>query len=426
MTVVTGGRKASGLEWVGSIPAHWAAPPLGAKFEIQLGKMLSPASASGYELRPYLRNVNVQWDRLDLDDVAEMSFDTADRLRYALRPGDLLVCEGGEVGRAALWNGDLVDCYYQKALHRVRPYRRDSTRFLMYALMAAAHLGVFENEGNTSTFVHLTAEKLRAHRFPWPPTEEQRAIADYLDAETARTDAIVRARREQHGLLDQREFAMLSQTLVPPSVPMSRLRFMASIQSGLTVDAQRDGGSDAVTRPYLRVANVHADELVLDSVTEITVPRTLAERCTLLYGDVLMTEGGDLDKLGRGTMWRGELPGALHQNHVFAVRPHPGMLDPEYLALLTRTLHARSYFERTGSKTTGLASTSSEKIGGLPVPALGLEAQAELVAEVTARVEQMRSFRSRLSHQIDLLLERRQALITAAVTGQLEIPVAAA
>ena len=141
-------------------------------------------------------------------------------------------------------------------------------------------------------------------RIPVPPVWQQSSIADYLDAETARIDAVVRLRVQQRNRLDEREFALLSDVLVPGGRRASRLRFMASIQSGLTVDAQRDAGTDAVTRPYLRVANVHADALALDSVTEITVPRSLAERCTLRFGDVLMTEGGDLDKLGRGTMWR--------------------------------------------------------------------------------------------------------------------------
>ncbi len=261
---------------------------------------------------------------------------------------------------------------------------------------------------------------------PTPGLVQQRTIADYLDSETARIDAAVRIRMEQRGLLDEREFALLSKVLVPSRAAMSRLRFMATIQGGLTVDSQRDAGADAVTRPYLRVANVHADELVLDSVTEITVPRALADRCTLRYGDVLMTEGGDLDKLGRGTMWRDELPRALHQNHVFAVRPQPNKLNPEYLALLTRTQHARAYFESTGSKTTGLASTSSEKILGLAVPALTIDIQAGLVREATEEIDRMRELRSQLEKQISLLLERRQALITAAVTGQLEIPGVAA
>lgn len=261
---------------------------------------------------------------------------------------------------------------------------------------------------------------------PLPALATQRAIADHLDAETAGIDAIVDRRVRQRRLTDAWEFSLLSEVLVPAGVPTTRLGFMATIQSGLTVDAQRDAGTDAVARPYLRVANVHSDSLALDSVTEITVPRVLAERCTLRFGDVLMTEGGDLDKLGRGTMWRDELPGALHQNHVFAVRPDPRRLNAEYLALLTRTSHARSYFERTGTKTTNLASTNSEKILSLPVPALGIDAQGALVREVVKRMERMSALRSRIALQIDLLTERRQALITAAVTGQLDIPGVAA
>ena len=111
---------------------------------------------------------------------------------------------------------------------------------------------------------------------------------------------------------------------------------------------------------------------------------------------------------------------------MFAVRPDPRTCNPEYLALLTRTQHARSYFERTGSKTTGLASTSSEKILGLPVPSLTVDEQMSLVHRASEQIERMRGLRRTLDQQIELLVERRQALITAAVTGQLEIPGVAA
>jgi type I restriction enzyme S subunit len=179
----------SGLGWAEMMPRHWGLPPVGALFEVQLGKMVNPDATQSDDKYPYLRNVNVQWDRIDLGDLNEMHFDGSDRLRYALKPGDLLVCEGGEVGRAAVWSGGPATCYYQKALHRLRPLHDASARFLMYALWAASNRGVFENEGNTSTIVHLTAEKLRAHRFPWPPRAEQDEIVRELDcarAEVAR------------------------------------------------------------------------------------------------------------------------------------------------------------------------------------------------------------------------------------------------
>lgn len=173
--------KASGLSWIEKIPLGWGTPTVSANFDLQLGKMLNGEAAAGSDQYPYLRNTNLQWDRFDLDNLVSMHFDEADRRRYELRRGDLLVCEGGEVGRAAVWNGEVSNCYFQKAIHRVRPRGNANSRYLMYCLRAAAKRLVFSVEGNLSTIVHLTGEQLRAHRFPWPPAEEQATIVERLD-----------------------------------------------------------------------------------------------------------------------------------------------------------------------------------------------------------------------------------------------------
>jgi type I restriction enzyme S subunit len=302
-------------------------------------------------------------------------------------------------------------------------------RFFAYAMRAQAFTGFPRvmargiREGGAD---FRRWETLGDLPLPVPPAGTQRQVADYIDAESARVDRLAEARVTQLRLLDERQESFLSALLVPVDIATVRLRFLAVLQAGLTVDAQRDAGPDAVVRPYLRVANVQPGWLELDSVTEIAVPRLLAERCTLRPGDVLMTEGGDLDKLGRGTMWRGELPGALHQNHIFALRPDPSELIPDYLTLLTQTSHARAYFERTGSRTTNLASTNSEKIMSLPIPRLSLAEQGSLVEKARRGLNEMAALQSGLRCQIELLAERRQALITAAVTGQIEIPGVAA
>lgn len=137
-----------------------------------------------------------------------------------------------------------------------------------------------------------------------------------------------------------------------------------------------------------------------------------------------MTEGGDLDKLGRGTVWRGEIEDCLHQNHVFAVRPDHRVLTPDYLALLTRSTMARRYFESTGNKTTNLASTSSSKIRDFRIPLVEVSRQRAVVKDVEARLQWISEFDDRLSCQLALLAERRQALITAAVTGQIDVTTA--
>jgi len=189
------------------------------------------------------------------------------------------------------------------------------------------------------------------------------------------------------------------------------------------MDAGRDNGADTVTLPYLRVANVHDGALSLDDVKEVTVPRQLASRCTLRKGDVLMTEGGDPDKLGRGTVWNGSIEPCLHQNAIFAVRPDSRLL-PEYLALVTRTRYARSYFEMTCSKSTGIAHTSSTKITGFRIPMCSANEQRQIVDYVQENVSRIDELRGSVESQLRLLAERRQALITAAVMGQIDVTTA--
>ncbi|MDP9476802.1 MAG: restriction endonuclease subunit S [Actinomycetota bacterium] len=184
--------KDSGVEWLGEIPAHWAVPPLYSRYSVQLGKMLDQKSFRGEGMAPYLRNTNVTWDHVNTDDLLEMEFSLEDKRKFSLKPGDLLVCEGGEVGRTAIWRGELEECYFQKAIHRLRPLRdSEEPRFLYYVMYAAVRFGVFLAGGNKSTIVHLTAEKLRKHRFPFPAYQEQKDIVDYLDRETAKIDRLL-------------------------------------------------------------------------------------------------------------------------------------------------------------------------------------------------------------------------------------------
>ncbi len=188
--------KPSGVDWLGDVPAHWEVTALHHKYSQGLGKMLDSKRIMGDHLLPYLRNTDIQWDRINVDNLPTMDIPPSEYERYTVRPGDLLVCEGGEVGRSALWSGELTICGFQKALHRLRPRREDVPRFMYYVLRAASNRNVF-SDGHVSTIAHLTGNKLRAHRFPFPPLSEQTAIVEHLDKTTAAIDAaIARARRQ--------------------------------------------------------------------------------------------------------------------------------------------------------------------------------------------------------------------------------------
>lgn len=174
--------KDSGIDWLGQIPAHWEVVALGYRYEVQLGRMLNAERAEGDNPKPYLRVYDVQWGAINVDDLPQMDFPPDAQRRYRLLPGDLLVNEGGSyVGRSAIWQGALDECYYQKALHRLRPVdiRDDAPEYLLLVMEMATKRNVFVAGGNQTTIDHLTAEQLRRYRFAFPPLEEQSSIVDF-------------------------------------------------------------------------------------------------------------------------------------------------------------------------------------------------------------------------------------------------------
>ena len=159
-------------------PMAWPVKRFERVCESRLGKMLDARQQTGLHPRPYLRNANVYWDRLVLDDVLEMDFDEGDRTEFRLQRGDVLICEGGEVGRCAIWNDELPECYFQKALHRVRPLSEATApEFIVYLLWALARRGALRDAVSHVTFSHLTGVKLKALLIPVPPTSLQKEFA---------------------------------------------------------------------------------------------------------------------------------------------------------------------------------------------------------------------------------------------------------
>ena len=179
--------KDSRLEWLGEVPETWDVVALRHRYLQCLGKMLDSKRITGDHSVPYLRNVDIQWDQINVDNLPVMDISPDEHERFTVKRDDLLVCEGGEVGRCALWSDELTKCGFQKALHRLRPRNtgQDVPRFMYYVLRAAARSGAFD-DGHLSTIAHLTGDKLRVHRLPFPTVEEQDSIVGFLDDRLAR------------------------------------------------------------------------------------------------------------------------------------------------------------------------------------------------------------------------------------------------
>ncbi len=221
-------------------------------------------------------------------------------------------------------------------------------------------------------------------KVPLPSLDEQRRIVSILD----RGDAL----RHRCDIIAS-DYAKLQSALVEnvssTATANTRLGDLAEVSSGITKGRKTAEATREL--PYLAVSNVQAGYLDMTLVKTIAATQKEIERYALRAGDVLMTEGGDPDKLGRGTVWRDELPLCLHQNHVFKVRVNDtNVLHPEFLGAYLGSRAAKDYFLRSAKQTTGIATINMTQLKNLPVPDLSNSDQLQFISQLDAIREQQK------------------------------------
>jgi type I restriction enzyme S subunit len=199
--------------------------------------------------------------------------------------------------------------------------------------------------------------------------------------------------------------------------PVRRLSEIATVNSGVAL-GRNLSDADAEELPYLRVANVQDGYFDLAEVKTVRVLRGEVKRYMLEPGDVVLTEGGDYDKLGRGGLWTGAIAPCLHQNHIFRVRTNRDVLLPEFLAEWIGTDMGKSYFRRCAKQSTNLASINSTQLKACPVPCPDIQEQQAIVAV-------LREVRSVVDHSasvLDQLIRIKWALSHDLLTGRRRVP----
>ncbi|WP_231993373.1 restriction endonuclease subunit S [Mitsuaria sp. 7] len=309
-------------------------------------------------------------------------------------------------------------------------------RFLLH-VFRAMH-GEFRRLMFGSTHSTIYMPDISALRFVLPSLSEQDAIVDFLERETAKIDALIEQQEKLIALLAEKRQATISHAVtrgLDPDAPMkdssvawsgdvpehwdvTRLKFVATVQTGIAKGKDTTGKSTTAV-PYLRVANVQDGFLALDDIATIEIEAEQLDRYRLTPGDVLMNEGGDFDKLGRGAVWHGEILDCIHQNHVFAVRPHG--VSAAWLSRVTSSGYARFYFMGRSKQSTNLASISSSNIMELPLVLPPLEEQHHVMKLLDDELARLDALNSTAAKAVRLLQERRSALIAAAVTGQIDV-----
>lgn len=400
--------------------------PLGQLAQIQLGKMLQPAPTTELdEERPYLR-AGLLTNLNSLSELPVMFASPDDGRRYAVRQGDLVVAEGGDCGQTGFVPNVPDGTIIQNSLHRVRSGPAADLRFLRYCLRAIYDSGWLEVLCNKSTFGHLTREKLASLRVPNRPLEEQRAIADYLDRETARIDALIAAKERLTDLFEQRWWAVFVNRTMrthAPSIPLRRV--LASLVDGPFGSAFSSADYVDEGAAVIRLGNIGFAEY--RSGDQARIPMHLYEtfrQYDVQGGDLLIAGLGDeRNHAGRACVSPALGP-AIVKGKCFRGRVLAERCSPDYLALLLSSELGASALTLFGrGSTRAMINLEIVKAAELPIPRR--DEQDAIVRETLTVRNRMRRASAALTKQLALVREHRQALIAAAVTGHLEVRVAA-
>lgn len=441
------GREQTGLEWGEVLPPHW---------EVRRLKHICEVFPSNVDKKTYEGDTPVflcNYTDVYYNDriTSELRFMEATATpeqieRFSLKSGDTIITKDSEtpddIAIAAYVPEDLpgVVCGYHLAM--VRPREMASGGFVKWLFGSRSMKASVQVRANGLTRVGLGQYALDNLVIPVPPLAEQTAIAAFLDRETGKIDALVEEQRQLVELLKEKRQAVISHAVtkgldrdakmkpsgvewlgeVPEHWDVSRLKFLAAVQTG-TAKGKDISGRETTMVPYLRVANVQDGYLDLTDVALIEIPVSDLGRYMLRQGDVLMNEGGDFDKLGRGCIWDGQIDPCIHQNHVFAVRPLG--ISPEWLNTVTGSAYAQFYFMIRSKQSTNLASISSTNVMELPVVVPPPGEQVAILQHLARELEKLSALDKECGAAIQLLQEHRSALISAAVTGKIDVQEAA-
>ncbi len=425
--------KDSGVEWLGEIPEDW---------EITKLKYLG-TYINGYAFKPDdwgntgIRIIRIQ-DLTGSNDKPNYYSGNLDN-KYLIKKGDILVSWAATL-EAFIWKKDYgwLNQHIFKALPNEESISPEYFFWLLKVVMENMN-----NDNKHGIFMqHVTLGIFNNFFAPLPNKYEQKKIADFLDGQCEKINLAIEKSKvaiEEYRNLKQSFITQIvtkgineNDTMkesgtewigkIPASWKVTQLRHCASIRSGITLGKTYSKYTELVEMPYLRVANVQDGYVDTNDIAVLQVSKDEIEKYSISAGEVLMTEGGDRDKLGRGCVWDGRITPCLHQNHIFAVKVKEKLLNPYYLEYLTASSVGRTYFDVTAVKTTNLACTSSSKVLAFTIPLPSIDEQNEIVDYLKEKCGCIETVIFKKEQFISELENYKKSLIYEYVTGKKEVP----
>jgi type I restriction enzyme S subunit len=367
---------------------------------------------------PLLRSGNI---RDSLETEAELVYVPSELASDAqmLREGDIVVSTSNSrelVGKSAQlrrpWQGTFgAFCSVVRSLPSV------DARFVGLFLKSPAYRNAIASaSAATNNIANIRMGHLQELQMPLPPRREQEWIVAAIEEHLPNVaSGVASFRTALDGVAKYRAACLAARFRTASDA--RRLDELSEVQSGIAKG--RPGKGNLIERPYIRTANVQAGYLDLAVIKTLAVTPAQAERHRLQHEDVLILEGGDADKVGRGWLWESQIGECLHQNHVFAVRTDKETLLPRYLAHFINAPQARAYFLGCAKQTTNLASINKRQLRALPVPLMSPSDQAQAVAQLDEQLAASEVYEATLRSQVEQAEVLQSALLHHALLGRL-------
>lgn len=426
--------KATNVPWIGEIPSHWSIRRNKTVFTCD--KRIVGARATNTQLLSLTTNGIKKKSIEDVGGKVPESYETY----QSVQKNNIVLCLF-DLDCSAVFSGiSRYDGMISPAYKVLQCNDCISPGFADYWFRSVFIGRKFKYLSKNIRY-SLTYEDFSTLTLPYPPIAEQNAIVTYLDTECAKIDRVIIDAKKSIEVYTQWKASVLHEAVtkglhpeqeikdsgakwiggIPSHWQVSKIGRFIKIRSGITLGKTYPQGTELIEMPYLRVANVKAEGFALEDVAKIKVTPEEVEKYALKSGELLMTEGGDRDKLGRGTIWHEEISPCLHQNHVFAVTCDENWLLTEYLAYLTASPVGREYFDLTAKKTTNLASTNSNTIMQFKIPIPPVSEQREIVALLDQKCAAINDLIAEKTELISDLELYKKSLIYEVVTGKRKV-----
>ncbi|MDP3654556.1 MAG: restriction endonuclease subunit S [Rhodoferax sp.] len=438
--------KDSGVEWLGEVPGHWEVVPLKFIANVQTGVAKGKDNSTKATIQvPYMRVANVQDGYLDLDNIAEIEIPAEDLPRYRLQKGDVLMNEGGDfdkLGRGHIWNGSIEPCIHQNHVFAVRPHGVSPVWLNAITGSQYAQFYFMSRSKQSTNLASISSTNLMELPVVLPPQAEQTGISVFLDRETAKIDALVAEQRRLMALLKEKRQAVISHAVtrgLNPRAPMkpSGIEWLGDVPEHWdvcsirrVVTAIEQGWSpECFARPaedeewgVLKAGCVNRGIYEQNDNKALPAELTPMPEYEVQVGDVLMSRAsGSPELVGSTALVTSTREKLMLSDKIFRFR-FDQQMEPKFFVATLNSRPMRSQIEQALSGGNGLANNLPQaSLRGFFLAVPPKQEQLAVCEYLESELAKFDTLTTEAQRAIDLLQERRTALISAAVTGQIDV-----